>query len=67
MHWRQDGSTALTCSAKNDHINITQLLLESKADIHTADKVVFFPKQAVPRLSQQSILDPMEAPLWYSI
>jgi ankyrin repeat protein len=66
MHLRQDGSTALTCSAKNDHINITQLLLESKADIHTADKV-FFPKQAVPRLSQQSILDPMEAPLSYSI
>ena len=37
--WLQDGRTALTCSAENGHVDITQLLLESKADVHAAENV----------------------------
>ncbi len=31
--YRQDGKTALICSAKNGHVEIMRLLLHSKADL----------------------------------
>ena len=35
----QDGWTALITSAQNGHVDVAQLLLESKADIHEATQV----------------------------
>ena len=35
----QDGKTALMVSAQDGHMEVARLLLDSKADIHAADKV----------------------------
>ncbi len=38
----QDGATALIWSAENGHLDVARLLLDSKADIHAANKVPQF-------------------------
>ncbi len=38
----QDGFTALIGSATNDHLEVVRLLLDSKAEIHEASKVLQF-------------------------
>jgi ankyrin repeat protein len=35
----QDGFTALIVSAQNGHVEVVRLLLDSRADIHAANKV----------------------------